>query len=287
MKNRMFSTLLLPAILALSGLAQQTGSTSGTQPPATAGQTAPATQDEATSRQKLEPASPTDFWDGEDPNLANLVTNPFASKKYVRRQIQPIQDRLNELDELTTSHAQMIKDADARASQGLQLVSSKEKEADQHAIEAGSKAEAAKLAATQTTTRVGNAEQLVGNVDEYKNTSQTEIHFRSGQTALSKQAKDTLDEMAAPLKDQHNYFIEVQGFAPGHGHAAIATSRMMADSVVRYMVLKHKIPVYRIYVLALGDGSTAPKDGTMTRRLGGGRVEVNLLKNDLLSSVRH
>ena|SRR5215469_1957945 len=56
--------------------------------------------------------------------------------------------------------------------------------------------------------------------------------------------------MATTLKDQHNYFIEVQGFAPGHGQVAIATSRMMADSVVHYLMLNHNIPAYRIYLLA-------------------------------------
>jgi outer membrane protein OmpA-like peptidoglycan-associated protein len=285
MKDRMFRSLLLSAVFALPGLAQQTGSISGTQPVTTAGQTAPASQDVDTSRPKLEPPTPAGFWDGEDPNLANLVAHPFASKKYVKRQIQPIQDRLNELDELANSHAQIIKAGDARANHDLELVSIKVKDADQHAIDAGSKAETAKMTATQTTTRVATAEQLVGNVDEYKNRSQTEILFRPGQSALSKQAKDTLDEMAAPLKDQHNYFIEVQAFAPGHGQAAIGTSRMMADSVVRYMVLEHKIPVYRVYVLALGDASAAPTDKTGARRPGGGRVEVNLFKNDLLSSA--
>jgi len=287
MKNRVFSSLLLPAVLALPGMAQQTGSMSGTQPGTTAGQTAPASQDVDTSRPKLEPPTPAGFWDGDDPNLANLVAHPFASKKYVKRQIQPIQDRLNELDELANSHAQIIKAGDARSNHDLELVSIKVKDADQHAIDAGSKAETAKMAATQTTTRVATAEQLVGNVDEYKSRSQTEILFRPGQSVLSKEAKDTLDEMAAPLKDQHNYFLEVHGFAPGHGQAAIGTSRMMADSVVRYMVLEHKIPVYRIHVLALGDGSVATKDRAKTKRIAQGRVEINLLTNDLLSSAQH
>jgi len=287
MKDRMFSSLLLSVTLALPGLAQQTGSTSNTQLAATTGQTASASQETGASRQKLEAPTPTDFWDGEDPNLSNLVTHPFASKKYVRRQTQPIQDRLNELDELTISHAQMIKDADARAGQGLQLVSTKEKEADQHAIDAGSQAETAKLAATQDTRRVSTAEQKVGSIDQYKDIERTEIHFPPGQRILTKQAKDTLDEMATRLKDQHNYFIELRGFAPGHGQTAMATSRMMADLVVRYMVLEHKIPIYRMYVLALGDASVAPTDRTGARRPDGGRVEVNLFKNDPLSSAPH
>ena len=284
MKNHLFSSLVLCAVIAFPALAQQIGSESSAQAAATAGQTAPSQE---ASGQKLEAVPPADFWDGEDPNLAHLVTHPFASKKYVERQIQPIRDRLNELDELTTSHAQMIKDADTRASQGLKLVSDKQQEADQHAIDAGRKAESAKLAASQATSSVATAEQTVGNVDQYKNTRQTEIYFRPGQSVLSKQARDMLDEAATELKDQHNYVIELQGFARGHGQAAIANSQKMADSVVRYLVMNHNIPVYRIHVLALGDASVNPNDKTKAKLAGGGWVEINLLKNDLLSSVQN
>src|ERR1022692_5333465 len=68
----------------------------------------------------------------------------------------------------------------------------------------------------------------------YKAGAQTEIRFRPGQTVLSKEAKDALDQMAAQLKNQRGYIIEVQGFSSGQGHAAITNSRKMADSVVRY-----------------------------------------------------
>jgi outer membrane protein OmpA-like peptidoglycan-associated protein len=98
---------------------------------------------------------------------------------------------------------------------------------------------------------------------------------------LSKKAKDALDEMATPLKDQHGYIVEVQGFSSGRGQAAIATSQKMADSVVRYLVLNHEIPVYRIYVVGMGNAPVAAEEGTKAKRTSGGRVEISLLKNDL------
>ena len=39
-------------------------------------------------------------------------------------------------------------------------------------------------------------------IDHYKAGPQTEIRFRAGQNVLSKDAKNALDEMASPLKDQ-------------------------------------------------------------------------------------
>jgi len=207
--------------------------------------------------------------------------NPFARKKYVQRQVQPIQDRVNELDELTASNSKMIKDVDSRAQQGIQLASAKANEADQHALDAGSKAQMAQQTATAANTRLSTVETVVGNIDQYKAATQTEIRFRPGQSMLSKKAKDALDEMATPLKDQHGYIVEVQGFSAGRGQAAISTSQKMADSVVRYLVLNHEIPVYRIYVVGMGNAPVATEDGTQAKRTSGGRVEISLLKNDL------
>jgi len=276
MKNRLFVALLLTIALALPVMAQQASSTSQDQPAAsqtttTTDQTTPATVG-ATGKQPLQPQTHEGFWGR---------VNPFARKKYVQRQVQPIQDRVNELDELTASNSKMIKDVDARAQQGIQLASDKANEADQHAIDAGNKATMAQQTATQANTRLSTVEQVVGNIDQYKAATQTEIRFRPGQSVLSKNAKTALDEMATPLKDQRGYIIEVQGFSSGHGQAAIQTSQKMADSVVRYLVLNHDVPVYRIFVVGMGNAPVASDDATKTKHTSGGRVEISLLKNDL------
>jgi len=284
MKIQTLVTLLLSTLLlALSALAQQPSSSSA-PPAASASQAAPPSQGTPTL-EPLPPQTSTDFWDGDDPNLVNLVTHPFASKKYVQRMTRPIKDRLNELDQITTENSSMIKDVDSRAQHGIQLASEKSSLADQHATDASAKADAAKLAATQASTRVSTVEQKVGNLDQYKGTAQTEIRFRAGQSVLSKQAKDALDQMAAPLKDQRSYIIEVQGFAAGRGQTAIANSQKMADSVVRYLVLNHQIPVYRIYELSMGNAVTG--DATAAKHISGGRVEINLLTNEMLTSAQH
>ena len=282
-KNQMFLLLLLSAALVLPGFAQQSTSNSSA-PPATA--SASQSSSDATL-EPLPPDTPKNFWDGDDPNLGSLITHPFASKKYVQRHVAPLRDRINELDELTTENTKSIKDVDARATKGLQMASDKTSLADVHASDATQKALSAQTAATQVSTRVSTVEQRVSGLDQYQGTGQTEIRFRPGQTMLSKAAKDALDEMAAPLKDQRSYIIEVRGFAAGHGQAAIASSQKMADSVVRYLVLSHQIPVYRIYVMSMGNAPVAGADGTTAKHTSGGRVEVSLMKNDLVGAVQH
>jgi len=270
MNSRFLVALPLAAVLAFPALAQTTSSTDMNAPTTT--QSTQST-DTATGKQPLQPPSREGFWGR---------VNPFARKNYVKRQTDPIRDRVNELDDLTAANSKSIKDTDARAQAGIKLASDKANEADQHAIDAGNKATVAQQSAQQATTRIQTVETVVGNIDQYKASNQTEIRFRPGQTVLSKSAKDALDEMGNTVKGQHGYIIEVQGFASGKGQVAIENSQKMAESVVRYLVLNHEIPVYRIYLVGMGN---APVTGTdadaKTKRISGGRVEISLLKNDL------
>lgn len=291
MNNRIFVALLITLVLAAprfaqQGFAQQTNS-NGSAPGASAAQTAPPSQSASThEREPLQPVTSRDFWDGDDPNVVNLITHPFARKKYVERHTRPIRERLNELDQLTSENARAIKDVDARTQHGIQLASEKTSLAEEHTTDATNRAQTAQAAATQASTRISSAEQMVGNLDQYKTDSQTEIRFRPGQSVLSKQAKDALDQMVAPLQGQRSYIIEVHGFAAGNGKTAIANSRVMANSVVRYLVQSHQIPVYRIYTVGMGNASEA-REGTAAKHTSGGRVEVNVLKNDMVSSAQH
>ena len=206
--------------------------------------------------------------------------NPFARKKYVQRQMQPIRDRVNELDGLTAENSKMIKDVDARATEGIRVATLKADTADQHAVDAGNRANLAQQTATQATQRLGTVETAVQNVDQYKTATEVEIRFRPGQTVLSKRAKDALDEVADASNGQKGYIIEVQGFSSGSGSAAVENSQRMAQSVVRYFVINHEIPVYRVYTVGMGNAKVTADDGTV-RRTRGGRVEVRLMKNGI------
>jgi outer membrane protein OmpA-like peptidoglycan-associated protein len=226
MKNRTLPGLLmgflLCAALALPVFAQDnSNSTQSSTPPATATQSTSSTSQSsattnASGKEPLQPEAREGFWGR---------VNPFARKKYVQRQTEPIRDRVNELDELTASNTKQIKDVDSRAQQGIQIASAKAAEADQHATDAGNKAQAAQQTADQASTRLNTVEQVVTNLDQYQPSTQTEIRFKPGQTVLSKNAKEALDEMATPLKSQRGYVVEVQGFSSGHGQVAIANSQ--------------------------------------------------------------
>jgi outer membrane protein OmpA-like peptidoglycan-associated protein len=267
MKNYLLS-LSLVAAMAVPAVAQQ-NQQSNTTPDQSQAQS--QSSDSATGKDPLVYQRKEGFW-------GHL--NPFARKKYVNRQLDPIRGRVNELDELTAKNAKMIADVDARATEGIRNAMSKANDADAHALDAGNRANAAQQTAQQAHTRIATVEDTVSKIDQYQPITQAEIRFRAGQTALSKNAKDALDQMATSLKNQKGYIVEVQGFSPGNGTTAIENSREMAQMVVRYLVLNHEIPVYRIYTVGMGNAPIQAEDGKMTRQKGG-KVEISLLKNGL------
>jgi len=230
--------------------------------------------DQATqARQPLQAERREGFWG---------KINPFARKKYVKRQLDPIRGRVNELDELTAANSKTIRDVDARAQEGLRMASAKAVEADTHAIEAGNRAQQAHQTAVLASSRLQTVEQAVGKIDQYQPVTEADIRFRPGQTALGSKAKQALDEMARSVKGQKGYIIEVQGFSSGKGQPALEGSQRMAQAVVRYLVLSDEIPVYRIYTLGMGNAPLPlTAEGKRPRRTRGGRVEVSLLKNSL------
>jgi flagellar motor protein MotB len=294
MKTRIFLTLPLAAALMLPAVAQQTTSEapqtstqSASQPatsssqPDTSAQPTSSSQSDATAqasssdqnlsaRQPLQPETREGFWG---------KINPFARKKYVQRQLSPIRNRVNELDDLTAENARQIKDVDARAQEGIRQADAKASQADQHAIDAGNRAQQANQTALNASNRLNTVQQVVGNIDQYQPASQTEIRFRPGHTVLGTNSKQALDDMTANLKDQKGYIIEVQGFSTEAGQTGVRNSQAMANSVVRYLVEKNQIPVYRIFVMGMGNAKLPATESNS--RAHGNRVEISLLKNNV------
>lgn len=284
MKRIYLLSLPLALALAIPVVAQDSSSGSNAQQPqASQTQPTPPSQQAQTSDQQAATGKEPLKYEKHEGFWGHL--NPFARKKYVQRQLDPVRGRVNELDELTAKNTKMIADVDTRATEGIRQAMSKANDADTHAVDAGNRANTAQQTAQQATNRVGNVEQAVGKIDQYQPVTQAEIHFRPGQAVLSKKAKDALDDMANSLKNQRGYIVEVQGFSSGHGNAAIENSRQMAQTVVRYLVLNHDVPVYRIYTVGMGNAPIQAEGKTVHTR--GGRVEISMLKNgvgDLASS---
>ena len=81
--------------------------------------------------------------------------NPLARKKWVNRQVAPVKDRLNELDQLTAKNANDIKDVDSRAQAGIHQAQSTADAANQQALQASTQAGQAQQLAQQANTQTG------------------------------------------------------------------------------------------------------------------------------------
>ena len=106
------STVLLPLAAAeLPAMAQQApfdsqqpaASSESSSKPAHSAQNSQSTSTQdvnsdqnMSAHQPLQPETPPGFWG---------KLNPFARKKYVQRQLSPIRNRVNELDDLTAANA--------------------------------------------------------------------------------------------------------------------------------------------------------------------------------------
>lgn len=203
--------------------------------------------------------------------------NPLARKKWVHRQIDPVEDRVNELDELQAKNSNDIKDVDSRATAGINRASAAAQAADEHAAAAASHADQANSLAVAADGKTTSLNGTVATLDQYQKVSGTDVNFLHGRTTLTTSQKANLDEVAGTLASQKGYIVEVRGYSRG----GVAPSQAMADSVVRYLVEAHQVPVYRIYRTGMGRvkaDETASADGEKPLTNG---VRVTIMQNSL------
>ncbi len=255
------SALLLAGMVALPAH----GQASSTTAPASAKQDA-ADNSTYSTGQPLQMQSKEGFWGH---------MNPFARKKWVKRQMDPVKDRVNELDQLQSKNANDIRDVDARATAGIKRVGDAAAAADQRAQDASGRADAANGTATAASSRTDALHGTVQNLDQYQTVASTPVVFAAGRTTLSTRGRAELNDLATKLATEKGYILEVQGYS----RSGVASSQAMADSVVRYFVTEHQVPVYRIYRSGLGR-ATAKTTPAGEKLLANG-VRVTLLHNSL------
>jgi outer membrane protein OmpA-like peptidoglycan-associated protein len=257
--------ILLGSALGVSAFAQSAAPQAPPQADPAAASTTTNPDGSYATGKPLQPESKEGFWGH---------VNPFARKKWVNRQVSPVRDQVNELDQLQAKNANDIKDVDSRAQSGIHNAMNAANTADQHAQDAANRANAAQTLASNASGRTDALNTTVGNLDQYQTVSSTSIPFGSGRTALGPTGKSDLDALATTLAGEKGYIIEVQGYSRG----GVQTSQAMADSVVRYLVTEHQVPVYRIYKSGLGKNTAQPTEGEQAVVNG---VRVTLLHNSL------
>jgi len=143
-------------------------------------------------------------------------------------------------------------------------------------------ARAAQETADSAVAGVNATNDRISALDDYEPQTVLAVNFKTGSSMLSKDSKAQLDEVATKALNSKGYVIEVSGFADATGSVARnrALSARRADTVIRYLIENHSIPLRRI-VTPYGYGESNPvaentsRDGRAQNR----RVEVKLLVN--------
>jgi len=143
-------------------------------------------------------------------------------------------------------------------------------------------ARAAQETADSAVAGVNATNDRISALDDYEPQTVLAVNFRTGSSLLSKDSKAQLDEVATKALNSKGYVIEVTGFADATGslNRNRALSQRRADTVIRYLIENHSIPLRRI-VTPYGYGESNPVAENTSRegRAQNRRVEVKLLVN--------
>ncbi len=210
--------------------------------------------------------------------------NPFARKSWVRKQTDPINNRLSELDQVNAKNAHDIQDVDTRATAGINKAQMTADAANQTATAAGAQAQNANGIAQTASGHVDQLDTTVKGLDQYHQVSDVDITFHRGSTVLSADAKKQLDDLAASVTGQNGYILEMEAHAPNSGTIGISSSQRLAEQVERYLVTEHQIPVYRMHFVALGNVEVASAGDESTKPVRTSDVHVRLMANSLAAS---
>jgi outer membrane protein OmpA-like peptidoglycan-associated protein len=148
-------------------------------------------------------------------------------------------------------------------------------------------AKAAQETADAAIAGVNATNDRISALDDYVPQETAAVNFRLGSSTLTAEGKTKLDEIAAKALNAKGYVLEVTGFADASGNTQRnrALSQRRADTVIRYLVEQHQIPLRRI-VQPYGFGESNPIADNKTRdgRAQNRRVEVKVLVNKGLTS---
>ncbi|MDQ3649783.1 MAG: OmpA family protein [Acidobacteriota bacterium] len=143
-------------------------------------------------------------------------------------------------------------------------------------------AKAAQDTADMAISGVNATNERISALDDYVPQQSVAVNFKVGSAKLQPEGKTQLDEIAKQAASAKGYVLEVGGFASADGstEANRKLSQRRADSVIRYLVENHNIPLRRIITpYGYGEAQAVADNTTREGRQQNRRVEVKVLVN--------
>jgi OOP family OmpA-OmpF porin len=210
-----------------------------------------------------------------------------TTKKEVSREVTPVMNKVDELDERTAQTTRGIHETDDRAQRGIAGVDAKASAADQKALAAGQQADQAQQLASTANSGVNDLTNRVVNFDNYHPVTETAVHFGFAKAVLTAKDKEELDEIGSQVPTVKNYIVQIEGRTDSVGNADYnyQLSQHRAAAVTQYLASKYGVPPHKIFVIGLGKDQPVDKNTTAHGRAENRRVDVRLMTNNLDSQA--
>ena len=209
----------------------------------------------------------------------SLLLAGCATKNYVKQQIQPVDQKVDQVDKSSQSRdSSQVADINKTN----QTVGEDEKQLSattEIARTADTESKGAMAKSNQNTKDLNDLRNVVANIDDYKPAGDpVVVHFGINKDNLTKDEKAKLDQVASQLGSQARYFITVEGFTDQTGPASLndQLSRNRANAVISYLVGSHDVPVYRIHMVGLGEQKLIDEGKGRDARAQSRRVEITV-----------
>lgn len=220
-----------------------------------------------------------------------------ASKGFVRKTVSPVEQRVGEVENTTASNTSKIESLDEKVDRDVSRLDERTRAAQGRADEAatlaeraggeaskaGERANSAFGLAEQGNRRVDGLETTVANLDNYKMASSESIQFGFDKAELTPESKTQLDGIGSQLAGKTNYALEIRGYTDTAGNPEynLDLSKRRSEAVVRYLTVEHKVPMFRIHNVGLGEAEPTAENKTREGREKNRRVEVKLFVADV------
>jgi len=218
--------------------------------------------------------------------VGSLFIVGCATKGYVKKSIDPIDQKVDQVDKSSQSRdSQQVADL-GKTNQTLDEDEKKLSATDEIAKTADNTSKGAMSKANQNTKDLNDLRSVVANIDDYKSTNTAVVHFAVNKDTLTKDEKAKLDDVASQVGSLQRYFITVEGFTDQTGSSSYndQLSRDRANQVISYLVGSHDIPVYRIHMVGLGEQKLVDEGKGRKAREASRRVEITVFTAKPLST---
>jgi len=201
----------------------------------------------------------------------------------VAKQVNPIINKVDELDDRTAETTRGIRDTDQRAQQGIQGVESHASAADQKAVAAGQQADQAQQLTSNANNGVNVLTNQVVNLDNFHPVTEAAVHFAFNKADLSRKDKEQLDEIGQQIPNVKGYIVQIEGRTDSVGSPDYnyGLSQRRAAAVTQYLAAKYNVPAHKIFIIGLGKDAPVEENHSVRGRAENRRVDVRLMTNNL------